>query len=165
MNSVDPLAALKDIHLPEAISVWPPALGWWLVCALLLLTLALGLYYGLKSYRKQAYRRAALKALVQLEQGYMQPGYSLLKDRSLESSLVHLLKRTALSAYPRSDVARLIGDEWLCFMDDKAGMNVFNTELGRRLQDNRFAPQPEMLDTVTANQLLQITKEWIKKHQ
>lgn len=165
MNSVDPLAALKDIHLPEAISVWPPALGWWLVCAALLLALVLGLYYGLKSYRKNSYRRAALKALVQLEQGYMQPGYSLLKDRSLESSLVNLLKRTALSAYPRSDIARLIDKEWLCFMDNKAGMNAFNTELGRRLLDNRFAPQPETLDATTASRLLQITKEWIKKHQ
>jgi hypothetical protein len=164
MNSVDPLAALKDIHLPEAISVWPPALAWWLVCAALLLTLALGLYYGLKNYRKQAYRRAALKALVQLEQDTMQPGYSLLKDRSLESSLVHLLKRTALSAYPRSDVARLIGHEWLIFMDNKASMNAFNTELGRRLLDNRFAPQPQRLDAATASQLLQITKQWIKKH-
>ncbi len=165
MNSVDPLATLKDIHLPEAISIWPPALGWWLVCAALLLTLVLGLYYGLKSYRKQAYRRAALKALVQLEQGTMQPGYSLLKDRSLESSLVHLLKRTALTAYPRSDIARLIGKEWLCFMDNKAGMNAFNTELGQRLLDSRFAQQPETLDAATASWLLQTTKEWIKKHQ
>lgn len=165
MNSVDPLDALKDIHLPEAIAVWPPALGWWLLCAILLLALVLGLYYGLKSYRKQAYRRVALKALVQLEQDYMRSACSLLNDHSLESSLVHLLKRTALSAYPRCDVARLIGDEWLHFMDNKAGMNAFNTELGRHLLANRFAPQPQRLDASTASQLLQITKQWIKKHR
>ena len=31
----DPLAELRDIHLPGPIEVWPPALGWWLVAILL----------------------------------------------------------------------------------------------------------------------------------
>ena len=31
MNTPDPLAQLRDIHLPEPVSWWPPALGWWLV--------------------------------------------------------------------------------------------------------------------------------------
>ena len=34
---------LRDIHLPGDISWWPPAIGWWIVAALIIL-LGLGLY-------------------------------------------------------------------------------------------------------------------------
>ncbi|MDP7406676.1 MAG: DUF4381 domain-containing protein, partial [SAR324 cluster bacterium] len=27
----DPLAALRDVHLPPAVSWWPPAPGWWII--------------------------------------------------------------------------------------------------------------------------------------
>jgi hypothetical protein len=37
-NQPDPLAALRDIHLPEAVSFWPLAPGWWI---------ALGIMVGL----------------------------------------------------------------------------------------------------------------------
>ncbi|MDD9890866.1 MAG: DUF4381 domain-containing protein, partial [Gammaproteobacteria bacterium] len=37
MDSEELLAQLADIHLPGEISYWPPAPGWWVLAALLLL--------------------------------------------------------------------------------------------------------------------------------
>ncbi len=34
--SEDPLAQLRDLHLPQAVADWPPALGWWLLAGLVL---------------------------------------------------------------------------------------------------------------------------------
>ena len=60
---------LRDIHLPGPIGWWPPAVGWWLVAALVLAGCAL---YGLHYYRAR-HKRAALKAMTKvraaLEQG------------------------------------------------------------------------------------------------
>jgi hypothetical protein len=44
MNPTDPLAQLRDIHLPEAVSWWPLAIGWWLVAIVCIL----GLFFTLK---------------------------------------------------------------------------------------------------------------------
>ena len=45
MQEQDPLAQLRDIHLPEAISVWPPAPGWWVLFIGIIALLATLAYY------------------------------------------------------------------------------------------------------------------------
>ena len=53
---------LRDIHLPGPIGWWPPAPGWWLVAALVLVAVAL---YGVHYYRGR-HKRAALRALTRV---------------------------------------------------------------------------------------------------
>ena len=36
MDSEELLAQLADIHLPLAVSYWPPAIGWWVLVLVLL---------------------------------------------------------------------------------------------------------------------------------
>ena len=38
-NIAEPLADLRDIHLPQPISWWPPAPGWWILLGLLLVSI------------------------------------------------------------------------------------------------------------------------------
>ena len=38
---------LRDIHLPDAVSWWPPAIGWWLL-AIIIVALAYGIYKIIK---------------------------------------------------------------------------------------------------------------------
>lgn len=40
-GAVDPLAELRDIHLPPEPGFWPPAPGWWLLLLLVLLLIAM----------------------------------------------------------------------------------------------------------------------------
>lgn len=44
-----PELPLRDIHLPEAVSWWPPAIGWWLLALLM----AGVVFYALWFYKRQ----------------------------------------------------------------------------------------------------------------
>ena len=63
MNPADPLAQLRDIHLPEPVSWWPPAPGWWIVLLLSLAAVVLVIYYLRKYWLQRRYRRVALREL------------------------------------------------------------------------------------------------------
>jgi hypothetical protein len=103
---------LRDIHLPTPVSWWPPAPGWWLVAVLLALGCG-GLAWGWRQWRRGAVRRRSRQVLRALFREYHQRGEAgrLLQGLSL------LLRRIALSHYPREQVAGLVGMAWLEFLD------------------------------------------------
>ena len=61
MNTPDPasLQNLNDIVLPEAVSWWPLANGWYYLFGVLLLLLAWFAYRMIRSWRRNGYRREA----------------------------------------------------------------------------------------------------------
>lgn len=58
---------LRDVHLPEAISWWPLAWGWWVILIVLFLVIATSL---LAAYRKRAKNRYRSLAMTALETAY-----------------------------------------------------------------------------------------------
>jgi hypothetical protein len=54
---------LKDIHLPDAISWWPPAIGWWLIIILMPLLIVFFYWFYKRLTRKTAIN-TAIKRLV-----------------------------------------------------------------------------------------------------
>ena len=66
MNPSDPLAQLKDIHLPDAVSWWPLAIGWWIVAIIAIVGIYYAVQFGLNQFFNQRYRRQALAALKNL---------------------------------------------------------------------------------------------------
>ena len=54
---------LRDIHLPDAVAWWPPAFGWWIVAALVVL---LGIALSVRTWQQRRHRaaRRALKDIV-----------------------------------------------------------------------------------------------------
>ena len=65
MEAEDPLSQLRDIHLPEAVTFWPPAIGWWLLLALILI--GLGFIYR-QAIIAMIQRRKLANVLDELEQ-------------------------------------------------------------------------------------------------
>ena len=60
MSSPDPLSELRDLHLPAAVSPWPPAPGWWILLAFsVMLMVAIG-YFLAHTLDSRKYRRKAL---------------------------------------------------------------------------------------------------------
>jgi hypothetical protein len=113
MNPTDPLDQLRDIHLPDPVDWWPPAPGWWLLLLLAVIAIGLILRQLILRHRARAYRRAAALELEHIIQTWQRHQNDLLCLQQINK----LLKRVALQAFPRTDVASLYGDDWARFLD------------------------------------------------
>jgi len=104
--------ALRDIHMPEAVSWWPLAPGWWGLLGLMLLLVIIVLL--VRSWRRRRrLRNSAVMELKRIRDAFDQHHDALRLVRELSV----LLRRIAISYFPRSDVASLTGDDWLRFLD------------------------------------------------
>jgi hypothetical protein len=97
--TLDPtsLDRLHDLVLPSAVPWWPPAPGWYVVLALLVLAAGWLAWRFWKRRRANAYRRAALRRLATLRDA---------------PAIAELLRRTALAIMPRPVVAAKTGTAW-----------------------------------------------------
>lgn len=149
---------LHDIHLPEAVSWWPPALGWWALPVLLaLLTLLAVLVH--RRRRRKAPLRAAQRELKALRRSYRKR----LDDPALAAELSRLLRRVAVTQYPRAEAARLTGEDWLRFLDRPlAGSQrseAFTRGAGRALMEAPYNPNAQS----DGRMLLDLAAYWIRR--
>ena len=154
MNPSDPLSQLKDIHLPQAVEWWPPAIGWWIVLILLLLAVGGGSYWLWWRYKRMAYKREAIAQMDAIRSNYLKAR----NDQQLLSEISSLLKRTAITRYGRDEIAGLAGEQWLNFLDRTGQTSEFTQGSGRVLT-TRFSPQPQ----VDSSELLNAVEHWLKK--
>jgi hypothetical protein len=153
------LSQLRDIHMPEQVSWWPPAIGWWLLLAIMLLAI-FAFRFGHRRRKRNAWRRTALDALQQLRGQYQSDS---LAPQRIVSELSVLMRRVAISRFPREEAAQLSGEAWLEFLDRNRREGVaFKTELGRLLVVAPYAQQT----SITAdemNKLFALCENWIAK--
>src|SRR4051794_5883780 len=112
MTNAEILNQLRDIHYPESISWWPPAWGWYLLF-LLSMVMVIALIYLYKLYKQKKPKRFALSYLQNLYKTYQHTNNSV--EIASEISLV--LKQVALHYYPREQVGKLQGEDWLAFLE------------------------------------------------
>ena len=130
----DALSALRDIHLPEAVSLWPPAPGWW-VAAGLVVALAVALRL-LQLRRRRSVARAALRELDGLERDHEGTGDA----GAYAVRLSALLRRVALARFPRNEVASLHGATWIDFLNRASARTGFPSEVVEAMERTVFAP-------------------------
>ncbi len=149
------LSGLKDIHLPPPVGWWPPAPGWWLLAALGLLVL----YSAWRIWRKRRRRRAlhdeALAELAAIRASYSSSG----DPRRLARELSRLLRRVAISRFPREEVAGLVGDDWLAFLDRAFDGDGFARGPGRILVEAPYRSGSQELD---ADALFELVRRWLE---
>jgi hypothetical protein len=129
---------------PEPVSMTPQTWGWAVLGAILLALLAWGIWRWRNHRRANAYRRAALRLLADSDD---------MPDRIAE-----ILRRTALAAYPRADVASLNGGAWLRFLDSHAKGADF-AKGGQALATGPYKPMPP--DPA----LTQRARDWVRHHR
>jgi hypothetical protein len=146
---------LRDIHLPDSVSWWPPATGYWLVLALILIIFLL-LWFAKKRHRQTAVKRAALSEFNNLKTQFQQHQDAQL----LITQLSALLRRAAISSYPRSDCASLTGEQWLHWLDTglKNSAIKFSAPAGQLLLT---APYQKTVSAQQSNELLSLCQQWL----
>lgn len=154
----DPLAQLRDIQLPEAISWWPLAPGWWILIMFAASFLGWTVFRLLKHHRSNLYRRQAIKKISRI---------NAQQDLTVNQKLVLLfetLKQTIKSAYPDQNFS-------------SRDLNVFVNILQQSCSVTIFKDLPADLNVIlygkatvaeTGNELVEklmfSAKIWIEKH-
>lgn len=149
---------LRDIRGLDSIPWWPPAPGWWLTGAVIVvLTLALLWWrdqrqrYPLGTWQKDAQRRL----------GELRRGLEQREPKQAAGELSELLRRIAMARFGREACAGLTGDEWLNWLKDKDASGFeWDTE-GRILLQLPYAPAGSETDTHTLERLIYATVRWV----
>ncbi|WP_432742973.1 DUF4381 domain-containing protein [Methylobacter sp. G7] len=147
------LLDLKDIHEPEVIAWWPPAIGWWILAVLIPLLIIFFIWLYKKLTRKTALKTAR-KILIQIKHDATRDNLQKLCAVSV------LLRRVAISVSPRAKVAGLTGRQWLEFLDTSVKGLPFSEGVGQLLAD---APYRKMPPTeLEISQLIELCEDWLK---
>ena len=115
---------LRDVHVPAAPSMWPPAPGWWLLAAAVLTVIAI---LWLLKVRQQRKLQARLRLFDEACRD--------LPASAQIAAISELLRRAARQIDKHAD--RLQGEAWLQFLDGKKGTD-FSKGAGRLLLEGGF---------------------------
>lgn len=147
------LDRMHDIVAAPPAPWWPPAPGWYVVLGVGGLVAIVSLAKLVLAWNRDRYRRAALAELIAVE-----------ADPSPLPRLSELLKRTALAAYPREEVAALTGEPWLTFLDRTGATTAFTRGPGRALGDGPYARAARLDDRELAH-LFTAARAWVRHHR
>ncbi|MDR1026695.1 MAG: DUF4381 domain-containing protein [Lactobacillus sp.] len=108
---MDNLPELRDIHIPEGVSMFPPAYGWGVILASVILLVIL--YKTFSILRQKSKKRYALKMLGDVNT-------SNVVENAVQMSEV--LRRICVFKY--KEAAALFDNEWIEFLNSKAKQKI-----------------------------------------
>ncbi len=156
------LDRLHDIVPPPAAPWWPPAPAWYWVLGLLALLLLVFLLRSLMCWRRNKYRREALAEFARHESSLLDPA----RRAGVLAALAELLKRTALTAFPREQVASLTGDPWFQFLDRTGRQAAFARGGGKVLEAAAYNPGSAAgVGDTQARELASHVRDWLAHHR
>lgn len=150
---MNPLEQLRDIHLPDPVGWWPPAPGWWLLGLTILGLLVWALHRLQVRYRRDSFRRQALRELDALCRHQPLP----LPD------LLQLARRTALSANNNPEIASTSSYNLLNLIINNSKFSPHNSLHPEQLANRLYQPSPQPLGAEESRLLCACIRTWIKQ--
>jgi hypothetical protein len=144
-DSSTSLDRLHDLVLPPAVPWWPLATGWYVVMGIILVFLLILAYRTWKSWKANAYRRAALSQLAETKDAL---------------AIAELLRCTALAVAPRHVIAEktdMAWTNWLIAQCPEAMPDAVRTQLTAGIYD-------QLTEDADIRALREYVASWIKGH-
>lgn len=151
-NSMTELS-LRDIHLPDPVSWWPLAFGWWLVFGVVFLLILLA-YVIIRRCIQPTLRKQTSTALDIIEKKFNETENST----QCLSELSVLLRRVVLSQKLPLKSAGLTGKAWLELLDQPLGEPEFSKGIGQILL---VGPYQYHVDRENVVQFIQLCRKWV----
>ena len=151
MNPEIDLSGLRDIHLLSKPSIWPLAMGWWILLAAVLIAIIL-ILIGRCIWRRRPDIYAIRKA--------RKLAAHITDDQTYLKYISQLLKRVGIVVYGRPVVAPLSDTKWQEFLLKEAPDTITKNEAHLIA----FAPYEEKIKMhYQRDELTQHIELWIKK--
>lgn len=147
-----------EIVAPLAVPFTPQTAGWVALFVLLFLAAAWSATRALRRYRANAYRRAALSELASLRSA----ASGSERDRAM-AELPGLLKRCALLAFTREQVAGLSGERWLVFLEHTAPGAL--DQAAKQTLATLVVNDADQVPRTQDQALLQGAERWLREHR
>jgi Domain of unknown function (DUF4381) len=163
MNS-DPtsLDRLHDIVAPPSVPWWPPAPGWYGIATVILVLLLVFILRSIIHWQRNRYRREALAEFARQEKFLGDP----FRRSAALAALAELLKRVALTAFPREQVAALTGPAWFDFLDRTGSTTMFASDAGPILARATYDPlAATRLEEQEIRETAALVRHWIVYHE
>ena len=151
LNLVGLLDLLHEPVAPAPIPWLPQTVGWQIVGLWLLVVAVLVAVAARRRWVRNGYRREALDQLSEIAKAT--------QDVTAPGQIALLLKRTALAAYPRAQVASLWGDAWATFLVESSKNDA---RVRKSAQDLAAAAYRDDIDGAA---LIKPARRWIKVHR
>jgi len=149
---------LREIHLPDPVSWWPPAIGWWLLIGGLICVIAAGIWW----WRRRIAIRNAPATIARIELDRLRATWSEHGDtQRLVNEISTWLRRAGMSLSSRRRAASLTGDQWRQYLDEIAGEPIFNDADSRLITQAPYRVLEPGNDPVDGEHLLTLCGRWL----
>lgn len=153
LNLPQLLDLMHGLAVPESVSWLPATPGWWIALGWLLAVLCIAAWQVARHRRRNRYRRDALAELDAITaQKDIDPAESAQR-------IAAVLKRTALVAYPRADVAALYGADWARFLSESSDNDARIAAAADRLATAAYRPDADPY------LLVEPARRWVRRHR
>ncbi len=155
------LEKLADITVPPP-PAWTPQTWGWVALGIVLLAIVIWLAVRAAKHRRaNRYRVEALAEMAALES---QTADNRQRAAAL-AAMPALLKRVALAAWPRTEVAPLSGQSWVAFLRSHAGRHGFADDAARLLADGEYRAEAlAQVSAADAGRIVSNVRRWIEEH-
>ena len=166
MNPRDAASAsldrLHDLVLPPPVPWWPPAPGWYWIIGLLFAGGVVLLVGSFLRWQHNRYRREALHELAREWEALRNPA----SRPDALATVDALLKRAALTAFPRTQVAELTGAPWIDFLTRTGRSGTLTPEQGSTFEHLVFDPRAATaVDEAQTEEFAICAHEWLAHHR